>query len=167
MTCFILQPADVSRHPCRPQNHTPLLTLMLCRLNTIVNDKLYLDLFTNQYLFQKIQKLLSPTLENHEHPIDSHCKNFNSLILSYHTWNMPKKYPSRIFTACRWEGLHKVQNRGNQWPTKWTLVQQKFLKKWRDPSWYTLTKPFLYILVFWFVKVGKSTPIGRSMFVFV
>ena len=56
---------------------------------------LNLDLFANQYLFQK--RLLSPTLENHKHPIDSHCKKFNSLILSCHTWNIPKKYPSRIY----------------------------------------------------------------------
>ena len=27
-----------------------------------------------------------------------------------------------------WGGSHEVQNRGNQWPTKWTLVQQKFKK---------------------------------------
>ena len=57
------------------------------------------DLFSNQDLFKK--GLLSLTLENHEHPIDSHCKNFDSLILSCHTWNIPKKYPSWIFTACR------------------------------------------------------------------
>ena len=37
----------------------------------------------NQDLFQK--SLLSLTLENHKHSIDSHCKNFNSLILSCHT----------------------------------------------------------------------------------
>ena len=47
------------------------------------------------------KRLLSPTLENHKHPIDSHCKKFDSLILNCHIWNIPKKYPSRIFTACR------------------------------------------------------------------
>ena len=38
--------------------------------------------------------------KNYEHPLTPHCKNFNSLILSCHTWNIPKKCPSRIFTAC-------------------------------------------------------------------
>ena len=52
------------------------------------------DLFSNQYLFPK--SLLSLTLENHKHPIDSHCKYFNSLIPSCHTWNISKKCPSQI-----------------------------------------------------------------------
>ena len=30
-------------------------------------------------------------------PIGSHCKNFNSLILSCHTWNISKKCSSRIY----------------------------------------------------------------------
>ena len=58
-----------------------------------------LDLFANQYLFQK--GLLSPTLENHKHPIESHCKNFNSLILSSHTWNISKNCPSQIYKQWR------------------------------------------------------------------
>ena len=32
--------------------------------------------------------------------IDCYC-NFNSLILSCQTWNIPKKHTSQIFTACR------------------------------------------------------------------
>ena len=28
-----------------------------------------------------------------------------------------------------WAGSHEVQNRGNQWPHKWTLVQQNIFKK--------------------------------------
>ena len=50
-------------------------------------------------LFQK--SFLSLTWQNHKHSIDSHCKNFNSLILSCQTWNIPRKCPSQIFTACR------------------------------------------------------------------
>ena len=57
------------------------------------------DLFSNQDLFQK--SLLSLTLENHKHPIDFHCKKFNSLILSCNKWNISKKCLSQIFTACR------------------------------------------------------------------
>ena len=30
-------------------------------------------------------------------PIDCHCKNFNSLIQSSHTWNIVKKCPSQIY----------------------------------------------------------------------
>ena len=43
---------------------------------------LNLDLFGNQYLFQKC--LVSPTLENHKHPIDSRCKN----LTACHTSNI-------------------------------------------------------------------------------
>ena len=43
------------------------------------------------------KSLLSLTLENHKNPIGSHCKNFNSLILSYHTWNISKRRPSQIY----------------------------------------------------------------------
>ena len=39
--------------------------------------------------------------KNHEHPLTPIIKNFNSLILSCHTWNISKKGLSRIFTACR------------------------------------------------------------------
>ena len=47
------------------------------------------------------QCIISFTMEKSWTTIDSHCKNFNSLILSFHTWNIPKKHTSRIFTACR------------------------------------------------------------------
>ena len=43
-----------------------------------------LDWFRNQYLLEK--SVLSPTLENHKHPIKSHCKTFDNLILSCHTF---------------------------------------------------------------------------------
>ena len=54
-----------------------------------------LDLFAYQYLFKKSP--LSPSLENHKHPIDSHCKNSDSLILSCHTWKIPKRCTNQIY----------------------------------------------------------------------
>ena len=41
--------------------------------------------------------ILSLQWENQWTPIDCHCKNFNSLILSSHTWNIVKKCPSQIY----------------------------------------------------------------------
>ena len=51
----------------------------------------------NQYLFQKNKSW--PMLKDRAKWI-LHW-NFDSLILSCHTWNILKKCPSQIFTACR------------------------------------------------------------------
>ena len=50
---------------------------------TVQGKGLNLDIFANEYLLQN--SLLSPTLENHKHPIDSCCKDFDTLIMSCHT----------------------------------------------------------------------------------
>ena len=53
------------------------------------------DLFPKQWFIH--QRVPSVTMEKSWTPIDSHCTNFNSLILSCHTWNIPKKCPSQIY----------------------------------------------------------------------
>ena len=55
------------------------------------------DLFANQYLFQKNK---SWTIVKDRAKWNVHW-NFNSLILSFRTWNILKKCSSQIFTACR------------------------------------------------------------------
>ena len=57
------------------------------------------DLFSNLYLFQRASYLLQ--WKNHRRPLTPIVKIFNNLIKSSHTWNMSKKCPSQIFTACR------------------------------------------------------------------
>ena len=57
------------------------------------------DLLAKQWFIA--QWIPSVTMEKSWTPIDSHCKNFNTLILSSHTWNIVKNCPSRIFSACR------------------------------------------------------------------
>ena len=47
--------------------------------------------FTKCYLM-----ILSVTMEKSWTTIDFHCKNFSSLILSCHTWNIPKNCTSQI-----------------------------------------------------------------------
>ena len=88
------------------------------------------DLFTNQYLFQK--SLLSRTLENHKHLIDSHCKHFNSIILTCHTWNISKKCPSRIYKQSKqWESVgylwfSDVRDRRPFWNKSWFVNKSQF-----------------------------------------
>ena len=53
------------------------------------------DLFPKQWFIP--QWILSVTMEKSWTPIDFHCKNFNSLILTSHTWNIPRKCPSQIY----------------------------------------------------------------------
>ena len=49
----------------------------------------------NNDLFTK--RVPSVTMEKSWTPIDSHCKNFNRLILTCHIWNISKKCSSRIY----------------------------------------------------------------------
>ena len=57
------------------------------------------DLLAKQWFIA--QWIPSVTMEKSWTPIDCHYKNFNTLILSTHTWNIVKNCPSQIFTACR------------------------------------------------------------------
>ena len=61
------------------------------------------DLLAKQWFIA--QWIPSVTMEKSWTPIDSHCKNFNTLIFSSHTWNIVKNCPSQIFSACRSEGV--------------------------------------------------------------
>ena len=47
-----------------------------------------------QSVFQKNKSWPMLKIGQNGIPIDRHCKNFNSLILSCHTWNIPKKCPT-------------------------------------------------------------------------
>ena len=53
------------------------------------------DLLPKQWFIA--QWIPSVTMEKSWTPIDCHCKNFKILILSCHTWNIPKKCPSQIY----------------------------------------------------------------------
>ena len=58
-------------------------------------EGLVCDLFPKQWFIP--QRIWSVTMEKSWTPIDSYCKNFNSLILSCHTWNILKKCSSQIY----------------------------------------------------------------------
>ena len=97
-------------------------------------------------------------------PIDCHCKNFNSLILSSHTWNIVKKCPSWIYR--QWKSNLDTSW---QWKSNLDTSWQCFMcknhcfknKPQTDPSpWYvdTLIKLYTFlghprahviIVVFW------------------
>ena len=62
-------------------------------------------------------------------PIDCHCKNINSLILSCHTWNIPKKCPSRIYK--QWK---------SDWYASWEcfIFENSELSCWKFLQWESM-----------------------------
>ena len=102
------------------------------------------DLFTNTCLFQK--GFLSLTLENV--PLTPIVKMFNSTILSCHTWNIPKKCPSRIYK--QWK---------SDWDTSW---------EWRCWNFYNGYSILPYLLQWpWFILLQQILDVGSNPYFWI
>ena len=102
------------------------------------------------------KNLPSLTMEKSQTPLASHCKNFNTLILSCHTWSIPKKCPNWIYKQrksstlslqlCVWS----VVGSSLVWPNQTLQFVNGSLNPEQMPWWWDFTSK------------GRDSSVGRA-----
>ena len=106
------------------------------------------DLFANQYLFQKNKSW--PMLKDRAKW--NTLPHFNSLILSFHTWNISKKCPSQIYK--QWK---------SDWDTSWEffMYDNSELSCWNSLflQWQSMGNDLFFWNKYWFTNRSQFGPL--------